>query len=75
VGAQVFVLWVLVIVAATLAGWWLAVRPQASYRGIATPISFLIIIAAILMCVLALSSPRAGTTPLPPSDPPAALNR
>jgi len=75
VGAQVFVLWVLVIVAAALAGWWLAVRPRASYHGIATPVSFLIIIAAILMCVLALSGPRAGTRRLPPPTHPATLNR
>ncbi len=73
--AQVFVLWMLVIVAAALAGWWLAVRPRASYRGIATPVSFLIIIAAILMCVLALSGPRAGAHRLPPPTYPATLNR
>ena len=54
---------------------WLALRPRASYRSIATPVSFLIIIAAVLMCVLALSGPRAGARRTPPLTHPAALNR
>lgn len=51
---QWLVSWILVIVATVLAGWWLAVRPRASYRGVATPVSFLIIVAALLMGLLAL---------------------
>jgi len=53
--AQWFTAWILVIVATVLAGWWLTVRPRACYRGVATPVSFLIFVAAALMFLLALS--------------------
>lgn len=48
------VLWVLVIAASALVGWWLAIRPGASFRGAAASMSCLIMIMAILMCVLAI---------------------
>jgi hypothetical protein len=47
------ILWVMVIAASALCGWWLAVRPGASFRGAAASMSCLIIIMALLMCVLA----------------------
>lgn len=53
-------LWMLVIALVALSGWWLAVRPRASYGGISTTMSFLIVLAAILMCVLAIGGQRSG---------------
>jgi hypothetical protein len=73
-GAPWFNLWPLVIVAAVLAGWWLALRPRASYRGVATPVSLLIVVAAILLCVLALSSPRGRGPRAQPGTHPITLN-
>jgi hypothetical protein len=46
--------WVLVIAASALSGWWLAVRPGASFRGAAAGMSGLIMIMAMLMCLLAI---------------------
>lgn len=56
-------LWVLVIAASALAGWWISVRPGSSYRGAAAGMSGLIITMAILMCLLAIqgqSPSRSG---------------
>ena len=39
--------------AALLCGWWLSVRPSASYRGISASTSFLIVLLAGLMAMLA----------------------
>lgn len=39
--------------------WWLAVRPGASLRTIATPVSALVIIMAVLLCLLALTGQDA----------------
>ena len=47
-------IWVLVIAASALTGWWLAVRPGASFRGAAASMSCLIMIMAMLMCILAI---------------------
>lgn len=47
-------IWVLVIAASALTGWWLAVRPGASFRGAAGSMSCLIMIMAMLMCMLAI---------------------
>lgn len=40
------------IAAAALVGWWLALRSNSSYRAVASPIGYLIITAAVLMCLL-----------------------
>jgi hypothetical protein len=53
--------WVLVIAASALSGWWLAIRPGASFRGAAAGMSGLIMIMAVLMCVLAIQ----GQNPTP----------
>jgi hypothetical protein len=45
----------LVIALAALSGWWLAVRPRASYRGASGMVSFLIVLMAVLLSVLAIS--------------------
>ena len=45
----------LVIAGAALSGWWLTVRPRASYGGISTTMSFLIVLLGVLLCVLAVS--------------------
>ena len=65
-------LWVLALAAGALAGWWLTLRPSASYRGLATPMSFLIITMAVLMCVLAL---RGQSKPVPPAPAPQVALR
>ena len=54
-GVELHQLWYLVIGATALAGWWLAVRPRASYRGVSTSMSYLIMLMAALLCVLAVS--------------------
>jgi hypothetical protein len=59
-GTELLQLWYLVIAATALAGWWLAVRPRASYAGISTTVSFLIILMAVLLCVLAVSGQHGG---------------
>lgn len=46
-------LWVLVIAAAALSGWWLSMRPGASYRGVASAMSVLVLLLAVLMAALA----------------------
>jgi O-antigen/teichoic acid export membrane protein len=64
-----YIYWVLTVLMSMLAGWWLAARPGASMRGIATPVSLLILALACLLCVLALkrtdgrtASPIRGAT-------------
>ncbi|MBI5863184.1 MAG: hypothetical protein HZB38_01460 [Planctomycetes bacterium] len=52
--------WVLVIAASALVGWWLAVRPGATFRGAAASMSCLIMVMAILMCVLAIQGQESG---------------
>jgi uncharacterized membrane protein len=64
-GAESFHLWFLVIAAAVLAGWWLAVRPRASYCAVSTTMSFLIVLMAVLLCVLAVSGQHGTTRPTP----------
>ena len=59
-------LWMLVIAAAALSGWWLSLRPRASYAGISTTMSFLIVLMAVLLCVLALSGQRGPLRSVPP---------
>ena len=52
--------WMLVIAATALSGWWLTLRPGASYRGIASPVGVLIIVMAVLMCLLAIDGQGRG---------------
>jgi FtsH-binding integral membrane protein len=59
-GVELLQLWYLVIAATALAGWWLAVRPRASYGGIAGTMSVLILLMAVLLCVLAMSGQQGG---------------
>ncbi len=59
-GVELLQLWYLVIAATALAGWWLAVRPRASYGGISATMSVLIVLMAVLLCVLAMSGQQGG---------------
>lgn len=54
-------LWTLLIAFSALAGWWLAVRPGASYRGVSSSVSILIILMAALLSALAIHQPRAAS--------------
>jgi hypothetical protein len=77
-GGELVQLWYLVIAATALAGWWLAVRPRASYSGISTTMSFLIVLMAVLLCVLAVSGQQGKPRPLRPATtdaPQVALGR
>lgn len=47
-------MWSLVVVVSALSGWWLAVRPGATYRGASGPVSILIVVMAVLLSLLAL---------------------
>lgn len=49
------VFWLFVFAGAVLAGWWLAMRPGATFRDVATPVSFLVLTLAVLLCMLALT--------------------
>ena len=60
-------LWVLVIAASALVGWWVSVRPGSSYRGTAGSMSSLIMVMAILMCMLAIQGQQRGGTVRPAS--------
>jgi hypothetical protein len=64
-GADWSQLWMLVIAAAALSGWWLSLRPRASYAGISTTMSFLIVLMAVLLCVLAISGQRGSPRSVP----------
>ena len=57
--------WMLVIAVAALCGWWIAVRPRATYGAISTTMSFLIVLMAVLLCVLAISGQRGAGRPAP----------
>jgi hypothetical protein len=67
----------LVIALVALSGWWLAVRPRASYRGISSPVSFLIVVAALLLCMLAVGGQHDSPGRLPVSllQPPPQTER
>ncbi len=55
--------WLLVIAACALAGWWLSLRPAASYRGAAATMQWLIILMAALMCLLAIDGQHRAPAP------------
>ena len=67
-------IWFVVIAVAALSGWWLAVRPRATYCAISTTMSFLIVLMAVLLCVLAVSGQYGGRRPAP-LQPPAPIGR
>jgi hypothetical protein len=48
-------MWVLVIAATALTGWWLSLRNGASFRGVQASMSFLIVTLAVLLSILAIS--------------------
>ncbi len=50
-----FIFWTVSITAAIVSGWMLAVRPNASMRGIATPVSALAVLLAVLLVLLAVT--------------------
>lgn len=52
--------WMLVLASCALTAWWLAVRPNASYRGVSGTMSFLIISLAVLLGILALAGQSGG---------------
>lgn len=58
--------WLLVIAAAALTGWWLALRPQASYRNVSATMSMLIVLMGVLLCVLAFSGQHGVRRPASP---------
>ncbi|TWT43852.1 hypothetical protein RAS1_02520 [Phycisphaerae bacterium RAS1] len=53
--ARGFLFWMLTLTGGIAAGWWLTVRPGSSFRAVATPVSFLTILMAVLLCLLAVS--------------------
>ena len=63
----------LVIALVALSGWWLSVRPHASYGGVSSTMSFLIVLMAVLLCVLAVGGQEYGSGP--PSKPHVASTR
>jgi len=67
-------LWMLVIAVCALAGWWLAVRPGSSYRGVSSSMSCLIVVMAVLMCALGLFGQRPAGSPPPPPSPSIAAS-
>jgi hypothetical protein len=50
----------LVVALVALSGWWLAVRPHASYGGVSSTMSFLIVLMAVLLCILAVGGQEHG---------------
>jgi len=59
VGPVNLLFWLVAVTGCIIVAWWLAVRPGASLRTIATPASALIIIMAVLLCLLALTGADA----------------
>ncbi len=47
-------IWVLVVICAAFCGWWLSLRPNASFRNIGGTMQMLIGLMIVLMCLLAL---------------------
>ena len=53
------IFWTLAASVATLAGWWLAGRPGASFRGIGVPVGSLVLILCVAVCMLTLTGQDA----------------
>ncbi len=47
--------WIIAFAGGIVAAWWLSVRPTANFRGVATPVAFLVIVMAALLCMLAVT--------------------
>jgi hypothetical protein len=56
-----FLFWVLTFSGAVVAGWWLAVRPASSARDLATPVSVLVLLLAVLLGFLAITGQDVNT--------------
>lgn len=52
--------WTLTASVAGLAGWWLAARPGASFRGIGVPVGSLVLILWFAVCMLTLTGQDAA---------------
>ena len=50
-----FIFWLVAVAATVVASWWLSIRPGACYRGAAPTASFLLVVLALLLCMLALT--------------------
>ncbi len=50
-----FQIWSLIVAISALCAWWLVLRPGASFRGVYSSVSCLIILMAVLMAILALT--------------------
>ncbi len=51
--------WVLVVICAAFCGWWLSLRPNASFRNIGGTMQMLIGLMIVLMCLLALDGQQS----------------
>jgi hypothetical protein len=71
--ASYFHVWALAVAGSALCAWWLTVRPGASYRGVASSVSFLIILMAVLLAVLALFGQPSRSPSGAPSSSVASL--
>lgn len=60
---EMITFWTLAIVGATLAGWWLVIRPDGSKKGVARPAGLLIVLLALLLCALSLLQESGGSQP------------
>lgn len=67
--AEIGSLWILVIAATALTAWWLMLRPNASYRGISASASFMIVVLAVLLGILAIHGQSANASPAQPTGP------
>ena len=47
--------WLIAGTGCVVVAWWLALRPRAVMRAIATPASVLVIVMAVLLCLMALT--------------------
>jgi hypothetical protein len=47
-----YLFWVLAFTGSVLAGWWLAVRPAASLRNLATPVAAMAVLLAVLLALM-----------------------
>lgn len=50
-----FLFWLVASTGAIVASWWLSVRPGSSMKDIQTPVSFLVVVMAVLLCLLAVT--------------------
>lgn len=60
---EIVIFWTLAIAGATLAGWWLVIRPDGSRKSVARPVGLLIVLLALLLCALSLMQESGGSQP------------